>query len=82
MGDPSAALWYDRNHPMEVIDMNSDRTAPRHPLDYAYTGTDVLYRDFQVSDQGYSEEQADRNRAQYGKNVLSSRSSDTVAAVS
>ena len=63
---------------MEVIDMNSDRTAPRHPLDYAYTGTDVLYRDFQVSDQGYSEEQADRNRAQYGKNVLSSRSSDTV----
>lgn len=58
--------------------MNSDRTAPRHALDYAYTGTDVLYRDFHISDQGYTEEQAERSRAQYGKNVLSSRSSDTV----
>lgn len=63
---------------MEVINMNSDRTAPRHALDYAYTGTDVLYRDFHISDQGYTEEQAERSRAQYGKNVLSSRSSDTV----
>ena len=51
-----------------------------HPriLDYAYTGTDVLYRDFHISQQGYSDEQVEASRGQYGKNILSGRASDTV----
>lgn len=51
-----------------------------HPriLGYAYTGTDVLYRDFHISQQGYSDEQVEASRDQYGKNSLSGRASDTV----
>ena len=51
-----------------------------HPriLGYAYTGTDVLYRDFHISQQGYSDEQVEASRGQYGKNILSGRASDTV----
>lgn len=58
--------------------MRSDRTIHQRVLDYAYVGTDVLYKDFHLSARGYSEEQVEKSRARYGKNVLSGRASDTV----
>ncbi|CCX38799.1 magnesium-importing ATPase [Clostridium sp. CAG:1013] len=58
--------------------MKSDRTIHGRVLDYAYMDTDTLYRDFDISDQGYNDEQAEESRVRYGKNVLSGRASDTV----
>ena len=58
--------------------MKSAQTVPRRVLDYAYMDTDTLYRDFHISEQGYSHEQVEKSRLQYGKNVLSGRASDTV----
>ena len=53
-------------------------TIHRRVLDYAYTGTDVLFRDFQLSEDGYSEEQVEKSRGRYGENVLSGSASDSV----
>lgn len=47
-------------------------------LNYAYTDIDTLFRDFHISGQGYSDEQLEESRIQYGKNSLSGRASDTV----
>lgn len=58
--------------------MKSDRTIHGRVLDYAYMDTDTLYRDFDISDQGYNDEQAEESGVRYGKNVLSGRASDTV----
>lgn len=58
--------------------MKRDHTVHRRMLDYAYQETDVLYRDFSISPQGYSEAQAEQRRAQYGTNRLSGRAADTV----
>ena len=58
--------------------MKGDRTIHPRVLDYAYTGTDVLYKEFHISQQGYSDEQVEASRGQYGKNILSGRASDTV----
>ena len=58
--------------------MKSDRTIHRRVLDYAYMNMDVLYQDFRISEQGYSDEQIEESRIKYGKNVLLSRASDTV----
>lgn len=52
--------------------------AHRRVLDYAYMDRDALFRDFHISSQGYSDEQVEQSRAQYGKNSLSGRASDTV----
>lgn len=58
--------------------MKPDCSIHRRILDYAYMGPDVLYQDFHVSQQGYSDEQVEKSRVQYGKNILSGRASDTV----
>lgn len=50
----------------------------RRVLDYAYMNIDALYRDFDISEQGYSDEQAEESRILYGKNILSGRAADTV----
>lgn len=55
-----------------------DGTIHRRVLDYAYTDTATLYRDFRISDQGYTEKQVEESRTQYGSNILSGRASDTV----
>ena len=46
-------------------------------LHYAYADTDALYRDFQISEDGYNEEQAAKNREQYGSNTRNGRAADT-----
>lgn len=58
--------------------MKSDRAIHRRVLNYAYMDMDALYRDFHISEQGYTDEQTEKNRALYGKNILSGRASDTV----
>ena len=58
--------------------MRATSIAHRRVLDYAYMDLDTLFRDFHISNQGYSAEQAEESRAQYGKNSLSGRASDTV----
>lgn len=58
--------------------MKGERTIHPRVLDYAYTGTDALDRDFHISKQGYSDEQVEESRGQYGRNILSGRASDTV----
>ena len=47
-------------------------------LDYAYMDLDMLFRDFHISGQGYSEEQVEESRIRYGRNSLSGRATDTV----
>lgn len=58
--------------------MKASPIAHRRVLDYAYMDIDTLFRDFHISDQGYSDEQVEESRARYGKNSLSGRVSDTV----
>ena len=58
--------------------MKASPIAHRRVLDYAYMDIDMLYQDFHISDQGYSDAQAEESRAQYGTNRLSGRASDTV----
>ena len=58
--------------------MKKSSIAHRRVLDYAYLDTDTLYQDFHISQQGYSDEQAEESRVQYGRNALSGRASDTV----
>lgn len=58
--------------------MKVNSIAHRRVLDYAYMDIDTLFRDFHISDQGYSHEQVEESRARYGKNSLSGRASDTV----
>ena len=55
-----------------------DGTIHRRVLEYAYTDTATLYRDFHISEQGYTEKQVEESRTQYGSNILSGRASDTV----
>lgn len=55
-----------------------DGAIHRRVLDYAYTDTATLYRDFHISEQGYTEKQVEESRTQYGSNILSGRASDTV----
>ena len=50
--------------------MKGDRTIHGRVLDYAYVDMDTLYRDFDISDQGYDEEQIEESRARYGKNIF------------
>lgn len=58
--------------------MRADRTIHRRVLDYACMAPEALYKDFSLSAQGYSDEQAEQSRARYGKNLLSGRGPDTV----
>jgi Mg2+-importing ATPase len=58
--------------------MKKKSIAHRRVLDYAYMNISSLYRDFHISKQGYNDEQVEESRTQYGKNILSGRSSDTV----
>lgn len=58
--------------------MKGNRTIHRRILDYAFTDIDVLYEDFHISEHGYTDEEAEESRAQYGSNILSGRASDTV----
>lgn len=52
--------------------------AHRRVLDYSYIDIDTLYQDFSISQQGYSDEQIEESRIEYGNNVLLGRASDTV----
>lgn len=47
-------------------------------LHYAHTGTDALYRDFHISEDGYDNAQVEESRQQYGSNLLTGRAKDTV----
>lgn len=47
-------------------------------LHYAHTDNSALYRDFQLSEDGYDEEQAEKSREEYGDNILTGRAADTV----
>lgn len=47
-------------------------------LHYAYTGTETLYRDFYITEDGYDKEQIQKSQQQYGSNQLTGRSKDTV----
>ena len=58
--------------------MKGDHRIHRRILDYAYTDIDTLYRDFEIPAGGYTDEQAETRRGEYGSNVLSDRASDTV----
>lgn len=58
--------------------MKRERPIHQRVLDYACSGIDALYRDFHISERGYSDEQAEESRRQYGSNILSGRASDTV----
>lgn len=58
--------------------MKHGRAIHRRVFDYAYMDPDTLRRDFNVSEQGYTEAQAEESRNRYGKNSLSGRASDTV----
>ncbi len=58
--------------------MNENHIVHRRVLDYAYADTDTLFRDFEISRQGYSDEQVEKSRARFGKNILTGRASDTV----
>ncbi len=47
-------------------------------LHYTHKGTDVLYRDFHISSDGYDNVQVEESRQQYGSNLLTGRAKDTV----
>ena len=61
--------------------MKGDRTIHPRVLDYAYTGTNALYKEFHISQKGYSDEQVEDSRGQYGKNILSGRAYDMLCLV-
>ena len=58
--------------------MKEKRIVHRRVLDYAYMDSSALFRDFHIPPQGYSGEQAEKSRGEYGRNTLSGRASDTV----
>lgn len=58
--------------------MKRDHAIHRRILDYTYTDTETLYRDFGISAQGYTQAQVEESRARYGANKVSGRGSDTV----
>ena len=58
--------------------MKADGTVRPRVLDYAYVEPSVLRQKLHVSQRGYTEEQVEESRSQYGRNVLSGRASDTV----
>ena len=58
--------------------MKADRRLHPRVLDYAYTDTGTLFRDLHVTEEGYSETQAEESRDRYGGNVLAGRAADTV----
>lgn len=57
--------------------MQNSPIAHQRVLDCAYIGIDTLYQNFHIPQQGYNEKQAEESRIKYGKNILSSRASDT-----
>lgn len=63
---------------MEVGQVKEDRSVHPRVLDYAYTQIDVLRQEWNVSQQGYTDEQVEESRSRYGRNVLSGRASNTV----
>lgn len=58
--------------------MKADRRLHPRVLDYAYTDTGTLFRDLHVTEEDYSETQAEESRDRYGGNVLAGRAADTV----
>lgn len=58
--------------------MKEDRSVHPRVLDYAYTQTDVIRQEWNISQQGYTDEQVEESRSRYGRNVLAGRASDTV----
>jgi Mg2+-importing ATPase len=58
--------------------MKKSKAVHQRVLKYACADIDTVYRDFHITLQGYTEEQAEESRIRYGKNVLSGRAADTV----
>lgn len=58
--------------------MGSGGSVNQRIIHYAQAEKEVLYRDFQVTQDGYNEKQAEKRREQYGGNILEGRSVDTI----
>lgn len=57
--------------------MQNSPIAHQRVLDCAYIDIDTLYQNLHIPQQGYNAKQAEESRIKYGKNILSSRASDT-----
>ena len=58
--------------------MNSGNSVHERVQKYACTPEDVLFKELDISEDGYDEQQAEKSREKYGRNILSQRSEDTV----
>lgn len=58
--------------------MKGNASIHKRVIHYAHTKIDVLYKDLQISKNGYNEEQVERRREQYGSNALNGRATNTV----
>lgn len=58
--------------------MNSGNSVHKRVQKYACTPEDVLFKELDISEDGYDEQQAEKSREKYGRNILSQRSEDTV----
>lgn len=45
---------------------------------YANSQIETLYQDFQISENGYNQEQVDKSSAQYGHNIFNEKATDTI----
>lgn len=58
--------------------MNSGNSVHERVQKYACTPEYVLFKELDISKDGYDEQQAEKSREKYGRNILSQRSEDTV----
>lgn len=58
--------------------MNSGNSVHERVQKYACAPEDVLFKELDISEDGYDEQQAEKSREKYGRNILSQRSEDTV----
>ena len=58
--------------------MRDGRSIHQRVWKYASAPVEVLYRDFEISQEGCSREQVEKSRRQYGENRLSRRAGDTL----
>ena len=58
--------------------MNSGNSVHERVQKYACAPEDVLFKELDISKDGYDEQQAEKSREKYGRNILSQRSEDTV----
>lgn len=58
--------------------MNSGNSVHERVQKYSCATEDVLFKELDISEDGYDEQQAEKSREKYGRNILSQRSEDTV----